>query len=82
MWGTPGVNAHRFVAQVNHWQPRQNYQTAYRGNGSEWLPASTDFETSTGWRGGAFNDNEKGSRGWFARFRIPFSSLGSLATTL
>jgi hypothetical protein len=73
---TPGVNAHRFVAQVNHSQPRQNYQTAYRGNGSEWLPASTGFETSTGWRGGAFNDNEKSSRGWFARFRISFSSLG------
>jgi hypothetical protein len=73
---TPGVNAHRFVAQVNHWQARLSYQTAYQGNGSGWSPASTDFVTTTGWRGGAFNDNEQGSRGWFARIRIPFSSLG------
>jgi hypothetical protein len=72
----PGVNAHRFVAQVNHSQPRQNYQAAYQGNGSGWQPATTAFETTTGWRGGAFNDNQQSSRGWFARFSIPFSSLG------
>jgi hypothetical protein len=73
---TPGANAYRFVAQLNHWQPRDNYQAVYRGDGASWIPATTPFETTTTWRGGTLNNNEGSSRGWFARFVIPFASLG------
>jgi hypothetical protein len=30
----PGLNAYQFVAQLSHWQARDNYQAAYRGNGA------------------------------------------------
>jgi hypothetical protein len=72
---TPTINAHRFVAQLNHSQPRPNYQAAYQGNGSGWQLASTTFETSTSWRGTGLNDLQD-DRGWYAKFSIPFSSLG------
>jgi hypothetical protein len=71
----PGTESHWFVAQLNQWQPRPNYQAAYRGNGYAWVAATTPFETSTGWRGGGLNDDRE-SRGWFAQFLIPYSSLG------
>jgi hypothetical protein len=71
----PSTNAHRFVAQLNQWQPRPNYQAAYQGNGSGWQLSSTDFETSTSWRGTGLNDLQ-GNSGWLAKFSIPFSSLG------
>jgi hypothetical protein len=71
---SPSQRTHRFVAQFNNNKSRQNYQAAYQGDGSEWILADTNFETSTGWRGG-YND-DKESRGWYVRFSIPFSSLG------
>jgi hypothetical protein len=71
----PTTNSHRFVAQLNHSQPRANYQAAYQGNGSGWQLASTTFETSTSWRGKGLNDLQA-DRGWHAKFSIPFSSLG------
>jgi hypothetical protein len=71
----PSSDSHRFVAQLNHWQPRPHYQAAFQGNGSGWVQAATPFETRTGWRGNGLN-NDQESRGWFARFLIPYSSLG------
>ena len=72
----PGTNAYRFVAQLNHWQPRDNYQAVYRGDSSDWMPAALPFETTATWRGIALNNSDQDDRGWFARFIIPFASLG------
>jgi hypothetical protein len=72
----PSTNAYQLVAQLNHWQPRDGYQAGYRGDGTSWVPATTAFETTTTWRGGTLNNNEGSSRGWVARFVIPFASLG------
>jgi hypothetical protein len=66
----PSSDSHRFVAQLNHWQPRPHYQATFQGNGSGWVQAATPFETRTGWRGNGLN-NDQESRGWFARFIIP-----------
>lgn len=70
----PTANSYRFVGQVNHWQPRDNYQTSYRGNGADWDSAPIIFSTTSGWRGN-INDNID-ARGWTITFEIPFSSLG------
>jgi hypothetical protein len=72
----PGADTHQFVAQLSHWQARNNYQAAYRGNGAGWNLAATPYETSTVWRGSALNNNDGNDRGWYARFVIPFASLG------
>jgi len=71
----PTTNAHRFVAQLNWFEPRANYQTAYRGNGVGWVAANTAFAAETGWRGDALN-NALDDRGWVAEFRVPFAGLG------
>ncbi|RME50217.1 MAG: DNRLRE domain-containing protein [Caldilineae bacterium] len=71
---TPGANTYRFVGQLNHYQARDAYQTAYRGDGAGWVAASTPFTTTTGWQGG-FNDTQT-DNGWNITFQIPFSSLG------
>jgi hypothetical protein len=71
----PGSAAYQFVAQLSHWQSRDNYQAVYQGNGTGWAPATIPFETTAGWRGGGLNDHSKDNRGWFARFVIPFASL-------
>jgi len=75
----PTANSYRFVAQLNHWQPRQNYQTAYQGNGVGWAAASFPFETDTGWRGSGLNSGTE-ARGWNADFFIPYASLGLTST--
>lgn len=71
----PPSTSHRFVAQLLHWQEPQKYQTAYTGNGSTWVSASTPFTTSTFWRGEGLNDGAE-ARGWSATFDIPFASIG------
>jgi hypothetical protein len=75
----PGSSAlsaasYRFIAQLNHWQPRADYQTAYRGTTTGWETADIAFSTETGWRGEAPNGPD--ARGWLVTFRIPYSSLG------
>lgn len=70
----PTGSSYRFVGQVNHWQPRANYQAAFRGDGSGWATASTPFVTATGWRG--YINEDKNARGWVITFEIPFASLG------
>jgi hypothetical protein len=72
---SPGSDAYQFVAQLNHGQPRDNYQAAYLGNGSGWNAVTIPFQTSTVWRGVGPN-NSQDDRGWYARFAIPFASLG------
>jgi hypothetical protein len=39
----PGSDAYQFVTQLNHGQPRDNYQAAYRGNGSGWNAVTIPF---------------------------------------
>ncbi len=63
-----------FVAQLNWWEGRHEYQAAYQGNGTTWVAASTPFTTTSGWRGNAPIDDQD-DRGWWVQFRIPFSSL-------
>jgi hypothetical protein len=72
----PEPDAYRFVSQLS-WSEsnRSNWQTAYRGNGTTWIPAAVPFTTSAPWRGDALN-NDSDDRGWEARFEIPFASLG------
>lgn len=72
----PGVTEYRWVAQMNHWQPRENYQAVYRGNGSGWDLVAVPFTTETVWRGEGLNTNERDDKGWWVTFRIPFSALG------
>lgn len=71
----PDQQSYRLEAQLNWWEPRQDYQASYRGNGSTWSANMMSFTTTTGWRGGGLNDNED-DKGWNAVFTIPFSSLG------
>ena len=71
----PDANAYRFVAQLNWWEPRDNWQAAYWDDGSDWVAATIPFTATTGWRGNAPNDAAD-DRGWVVTFRIPFVSLG------
>lgn len=74
----PGPNSYRFVSQLyggHDGQGREPYQTAYRGNGTDWVASSTPFETDTGWRAVGYN-GDQAARGWIATFLIPYDSLG------
>ncbi len=71
----PSIDSYRLVAQLNHWQSRANYQTAYQGNGSGWEPVALPFTTESGWRGNSPNDDQD-DRGWLATFHLPFASFG------
>jgi hypothetical protein len=71
----PGLRAYRFDAQLNWWEPRTSFQAVYRGNGSNWITATTQFTSVSGWRGDAPNDNTD-DRGWVISYHIPFASLG------
>jgi hypothetical protein len=72
----PDTSAYRLVSQLS-WTGtnRSNWQTAYRGNGTGWTSAPVPFTTAGPWRGDAPN-NSVDDRGWEARFKIPFASLG------
>jgi len=71
----PDANTYRFEAQLVWWEPRQEYQASYRGDGSDWMTATVPFTTTSGWRGNAPNDDED-DRGWALSYYIPFESLG------
>lgn len=75
MGDVPTPDSYRFVAQLNWWEARADYQSAYQGNGSGWLTVSAPFVTSSGWRGDALNDDAD-DQGWWVYFSIPFTSLG------
>jgi len=70
-----GEESRRFVGQLSWWEPRDNYQAAYRGDGSGWVGVTVPFTTTRGWRGNAPNDDTD-DRGWALTFDIPFTSLG------
>lgn len=75
----PGASETKWVGQLNHWQPREDYQTVFRGTGSNWGSTSLPFTTLSIWRGEGPNDNrhpEGEDKGWLIIFHIPFSSLG------
>jgi hypothetical protein len=71
----PDASAYRFDAQLVWWEPRQDYQTAYRGDGGGWVTATVPFTSTSGWRGNAPNDDVD-DRGWTLVYYIPFDSLG------
>jgi len=71
----PDANVYRFEAQLVWWEPRQDYQASYRGDGSGWVTANVPFTTTSGWRGDAPNDDVD-DRGWVLSYYIPFESLG------
>jgi hypothetical protein len=73
--GAPDPNAYRFDAQLVWWEPRDEWQVAYVGDGSGWAMASLPFTTFSGWQGDIPN-NEQDDRGWTLGFVIPFGSLG------
>ena len=72
---SPGSNAYRHDAQLNWWEPRDDYQISYKGNGTDWVPYPVSFEVTTGFRGDALNDDQD-DKGWSIEFMIPFTSLG------
>jgi hypothetical protein len=72
-------NTYRFTAQLNDWEPRQNWQLSEKGSSSGWVFTSIPFSTATGVRWeddpGGFNNNSN-NRGAVIHFSLPFSSLG------
>lgn len=72
----PISTSYKFVGQLNHWQSRADYQTAYRGDGTGWQSAAITFTTLSGWMGDYINNPNADDRGWNITFEIPFSSLG------
>jgi hypothetical protein len=74
--GAPDQAAYRFVAQLSTYGTnRIAWQTAYRGNGTGWVPAVVPFTTYSPWRGAGTNNTAE-DRGWEAVLEIPFASLG------
>jgi hypothetical protein len=71
----PSTDTFRFVAQLNWWEPRHNWQAVYQGDGQGWAISDIPFTANSGWRGNAPN-NDSDDRGWTMTFRIPFTSLG------
>jgi hypothetical protein len=72
------ANDYRFTGQLNWGKsegPRAPWQSAARGDGSQWSPAALSFTTESSWRGDAPN-SEDNDRGWNVTFRIPFETLG------
>lgn len=72
-------NTYRFTAQLNDWEPRQNWQLSEKGSSSGWVPMAIAFSTTTGIRWeddpGGFNNNSN-NRGSVIHYSIPFKSLG------
>ena len=72
---SPDANNYLFVGQLNWYESRTEYQTAYQGDGSGWVAAPVSFTTVSRYRGDAPNNNVD-DRGWALTYRIPFTSLG------
>jgi hypothetical protein len=70
-----GEDVYRFDSQMVWWEERDDYQTAYRLDGSDWIADTTPFTTTSGWRGNAPNDDED-DRGWWTSYDVPFESVG------
>ena len=72
----PTSDSYRFDGQLNWWEPRDNWQTAYRGDGVGWVSATIPITTYNNWRGDVPPNQSGSDQGWFIAFSIPFSSLG------
>lgn len=73
----PDTGDYRFVAQfAPSWEARDDYQAAYRGDGSGWAPSGVRFTTTSSYRGMGGANQEADNRGWILNYCIPFSSLG------
>jgi hypothetical protein len=73
--GTLSTDSYRFDAQLSWWEPRTNYQAAYRGNGSSWISQSLPLLTYNDWQGDAPN-TDYDDKGFYMAYYIPFSSFG------
>jgi hypothetical protein len=72
----PTLDSYRFDGQLNWWEPRQGWQTAYRGNGTTWVSTPITFTTWGNWYGEAPPNVSGSHHGWFVAFSIPFAQLG------
>ena len=72
---TPGISDYQFVGQLNWYESRTEFQTAYRGDGFGWVTAPVPFTTLSRYRGDQPN-NDVDDSGWTLTYRIPFASLG------
>lgn len=76
----PAASSYRFDAQLTAWEPRADWQAAYRGQAGSWAALNQPFVThneikwETATEGGVNNDQN--NRGWWLEYWIPFSSLG------
>jgi hypothetical protein len=73
---SPGPRSYLFNGQLNWWEPRADFQAAYRWSGSNWAPVSLPFTTTTDWKGYPQPNDSQDDRGWWIQFDIPFASLG------
>lgn len=72
---SPTAESYRFDAQLNHWESRSRWQTAYQGNGTGWVSQPISLTTYNNWHGDAPN-TDADDHGWYAAYYIPFSSFG------
>ncbi|MBI5566722.1 MAG: DNRLRE domain-containing protein [Chloroflexi bacterium] len=76
----PDASSYRFDAQLNAWEPRADWQAAYRGQAGSWVTLNQPFVTynESKWDspvvGG--HNNDQNNRGWWLEYWIPWSSLG------
>ncbi len=73
---TPTPESYRFDGQLKSWEPGNDWQTAYRGNGTTWVSTPITFTTWLNAYGFAPPNVAGDHRGWFIGFSIPFASLG------
>lgn len=76
----PDANSYRLVGEVNWWEPRADWQAAWRGTGTQWTGTAIPFTTASDFRWessevGGFNNNQN-NRGWLVNYHVPFTSLG------
>jgi len=74
--GTLTSDSYRLDGQLNWWEPRDQWQAAYRGNGTSWVSVPMTFTTYNNWNGDVPPNVAGSHHGWFMAFSIPFSSLG------
>jgi hypothetical protein len=72
---TPSAGDYRFVSQLTWWEPRTNYNAAYKGSGGSWVQIPFTITAKAGWRGNEPLDNID-DRGWTMTYEIPFSEMG------
>lgn len=72
----PDNNTYHFVSQLNWWEDRLDYQTAYQGAGNTWNSSDVSFTTIAGWDSLNVPSDDNDDRGWFTTYHIPFASLG------